>query len=277
MKIIDQSARQGSTSPPNMVGRLMGRLSEAFSTQDARAQETFVKTTSRIFDDRFILLRNSILADLETPIPLILIGPPGMWVIYPSGAKGVFRAEETGWEELDSLSRRMKPSHPNLITRTALLAGAVEKFLIEKGVSLPSIEPILYFSDPGLHLEAVRPAARVIPSDALGRAAVGQLKLEPALDARAVERLTNLLIGKDPEALVGAAVEVRDIFTIADPSDRKPIKIPELPDLPSEEPGFASRLPWKFTSRQWRLLGVMLVLNILLLIALVLVVYFVAR
>lgn len=265
MKVIGGSARNQTHSMPAILSGVMDRLGQPVDQKELRAQEALIATLQRLLDNRYILLRNIDLEEAGVVIPLILVGPSGVRVIYPSTLKGVFRAREENWEQLDDRSQRFLLLQPNLLTRAQAMAQAVSAFLAKRGFQLPEAEGALYFSDPGIHVETVRPVVRVVLADALERYIASSSQSRALLDPETVQRIVNALAGDLAQAK--ALYDDRDIFAFRDQKPPRPE--PEVV-IDRSEPGFLKKVP--FTSRQWLLLGVMTTVNILLLAALVVLV-----
>jgi hypothetical protein len=230
----------------------------------------------KVLDQRFVMLCNVSLEGLDTPIPLILVGPLGIWVIFASDAKGIYRAREKTWESLDNRMKDYRAAKPNLVLHAALMAKEVENSLSGKDITPPTIEPVLFFSNPGLHVDSTHPAARIVMADALERFAASIVQGRASLDDNTIQKIVNALGGSfQPEEAVeaeveGEAKETQDIFSFRDSSAAKAASSPTLPPRAREEPAFAKK--FSFTRRQWIILALLIGFNILILIGLVLVV-----
>ncbi|HEX7973961.1 MAG TPA: NERD domain-containing protein, partial [Anaerolineales bacterium] len=233
--------------------------------KEARTQQALIATLQRLLDNRYFLLRNMELEGAGIEIPLILVGPSGVRVIYTSALKGVFRAREETWEKLDDRSQRFQIAQPNLLTRAQLMAQAVSASLAKHGFQLPEAEGAVYFSDPGIHVETVRPVVRVVLADALERYIASSAQSRTLLDPETVQKIVNALGGDQAQAK--ALYDDRDSFAFRDQKPPRPE--PEV-IVDRREPGFLKKIP--FTSRQWMLLGVMTAVNIFLLAAFVILV-----
>lgn len=169
MEVIDFSSyRSNEDGQMPLSERIKGTLKYGFSWYaEMEAQKTIINRLNKILDDKFTIVRNAVLPDLEIPIPLILFGPHGITVIYTDPVRGIFRAKGEVWMVLDNRSRKFKPKRPNLITRTMLMTRAVSLYLSRKKVDTEHIEGVLILSDPGTHVDTVRPAVRIVLSDAV--------------------------------------------------------------------------------------------------------------
>jgi hypothetical protein len=106
-----------------------------------------ISTLEKVLDNRYFLLHNLSLAEQEMPIPLILVGPPGVKVISPVALRGVYRARVDEWEQLDKQHQSYKAAVPNLVIQ-ANKWQAVEEHLKAKYLS-STVEPVLYSPIPG--------------------------------------------------------------------------------------------------------------------------------
>jgi hypothetical protein len=240
--------------------------------KEPRAETIVINGLKKVLDNKYFMLCNTELEGLEVPIPLILIGFPGIWVIYPSSQKGIFRAEENNWEIMDERSRRYRPVKPNLLLVANSMARAVEKYLTDRKLNIPPIEPLLIFTNPGVHLEALHPSVRIILGDALGRFAINLMQGESLLSSSQIQQLIDTLQGVAEQ---NQPAEIHDAYSFQEESPpRKPVRLPQMPDVAREEPEIIKRVSQRtpFTKRQWLLLALLLVVNILILIILVLVV-----
>lgn len=239
--------------------------------EDMQAQDEVIALLGKALDNRFVMLRNVTLEGLEIPIPLVLVGPPGVWVIYPSAIRGLFRARGDAWEKMDSTQEMFRPATPNLMRRTHLMAQAVAAYFSARNVSLPAIEAVLLFSHPGTHVEAIRPEVRIVLVDGLERFIVGILQARIWLERGDVEKVVDLLIksmGLTEKDL--APYPEKDAFSFAD--EREAARLPGLAPLGRGE-GLARVLKnISFSGWQWLLLGCLVVVNILVLIAFVILV-----
>jgi hypothetical protein len=276
MKVIDKSTtgnargRKGAASA-GKAGQLLGRLGLVSDRQRERqSQDTVMAALSKALNNQYVLLREVTLEGLDIPIPLVLIGPPGVRVIYASAARGVFRARGEGWEKMREGSRNYTIQRPNLVTRTVLMARAVLAYLNNQGQSLPEVEPVLVFTQPGVHVESVRPVVRVVLMDALDRFITGFVQSRPILSPEQVQDVVKLL-GGTPDVVEPVAGEViRDEFSFREERLRVPSRLDKIPRGDKVVSRLTSKVP--FSTRQVMLLGIMVLINIIVLMALVLVV-----
>jgi len=275
MKVIDLQEADESNDAPSPLDNVLSSLRLGRDLdQDSQAQDWIVNTLADILDHSYVMVRNLSLEGLEAPIPLILVGPPGIRVIHPSSQRGVFRVKGDSWEEMDDRQQQYKSVLPNMIARTRLMANAVDDYLNARDYPAIEVEPVLMFTDPGTHVETVRPDVRVVMSDGLERFCVGLMQDSAQLEREVVQRIADLF-SQTKSAVDQAASQYpeRDAFSFADESAEK--QKPSLRSrLPNDEPivTFINRLP--FTNRQWIVLGILAAVNILILMGFVLYVLF---
>lgn len=269
MKLIDRSGKGKAGQKPAFMAQLGQTLRRFFGSDEDQAQEALIAGLQRLLDNQYILLRKVNLGDLDIPIPLVLIGPSGLWAIYASPLKGIYRAKDDQWEKL--VGQRHQPARPNLITRTQLMAKAVESYLTERGFVGVEVVPGLYFSDPGIHVETSRPAVRVIPPDGLQRFASSIVQGGYKVNPETMQRMVNVLAGDLGAEQGGAVIPEKDAFSFRDAEEERPKRVVRKVVVQRDPAaGLEKKLP--LTRRQWILLAVMLIVNIVGLTALVLLV-----
>jgi hypothetical protein len=246
-------------------------MNRTLSQAELAAQDSLIAALQKSLDKRYVLLRNVSLEGLDVPIPVVLVGPTGVRMIYPSALRGIFRAKDDHWEKLDERSNDFQEARPNLLTRSLLMAKAVTAFLGSKGLPLPQVEPVLYFADPGLHVESTRPAVRIVLVDALDRFVAGILQAPAYQGVEEVEQITKALLGDLAQWLDAAlSAETRDAFSFRESAPLEPNQSRPQVVMEKSEPEIIKGLP--FTSRQLVVLGVLLLVNIVIVI--VFLVYF---
>lgn len=276
MKVVDYQTSETSSEKSGAMGRLMNGLGSKQSRSAAKAQETSIQTLKKVLDNRFVLLRGLVLPGLEPPAPLILAGPSGIWLIESSPVKGVYRAVDNQWEEMDSQTQKFRPARVNLPARTAAIAQGVTESLIAHGLAIQAIEPVIFFTEPGAHVEAVRPLARLVQSDAIARFAASLLQSKIVFSPEDVQTIIESL----REPTLAPVVAQEEVEPGAKDRDEGPTAKKEaLPSqlsaaLNTSEPEIITRLSQRaaFTQRQWLILAALLVVNILVFVAIIIVV-----
>lgn len=206
MKQIDHTPQ--SASSDSAIKKFQSSVQEVLklgaSDEDLRAQETFAQQIGKTLDSRFTLLRNIRLEELETPIPMILVGPPGILVIHASAEQGVFRAKGESWLVMDNHQAQYKTASRNLVLETLGFSDAVDKFFLKAEMQIPEPLPILFMSHPGVHVDSNQPGARIVRMDGVDRLASGILQGDPVLDAVQIQEIVDSLV-KASEASQPAA------------------------------------------------------------------------
>jgi hypothetical protein len=280
MKVIDYQASQDGEEKSGALGRLKQGLGSLQPRPGAKAQEMAIQTLTKVLDNRFYLLSNLVLPELEPPTPLLLVGPPGIWLIEASPIKGVYRAMDDRWEEMDSQTQKFRPARINLPAQTASIAQAMTAILNGRGVAVPSIEPVIFFTQPGAHVEATRPLCRLVQSDAIVRFAAALLQNRPVFTPEDIQAVVEAFKAPIVEpAMAQGGLELGALGQPESPTQAPQPKKDMLSSqlsaaLNTEEPEIITRLGRQtaFTRRQWLILAALLVVNILVLIAIILVV-----
>jgi hypothetical protein len=234
----------------------------------------------KVLDNRFVLLQNAAIPGVEPPLPLILIGPPGVFLIEASPIKGVFRAVDDQWEEMDNQTQKFRPARVNLPARTASIAQRLLALLNSQGLAVPAVEPVILFTQPGAHIDAARAPARLVRSDAIVRFAANLLQNKPVLGPENIQEIVQRLQEPDPKLAFIPGIPEQEIFEQEESapkaaSPKKDVLTAQLSAaLDTSEPEIIRRLSKRvaFTRRQWLILGALLVINVLILIAVILVV-----
>jgi hypothetical protein len=229
----------------------------------------------RILNNSYVLLRQVGLEGLDVPIPMILVGPSGVHVLYASGLRGVFRANGEAWERLENQQQKFRPSLPNLVTRTFLMGRSVQASLSNQGYPLAEVEPVLVFTDPGTHVDAVRPAVRIVMADAIDRFGAGLLQGRVSLGQEDVHRIVALLAKTEGMLEDGEVPFIdRDAFSFIDEGERQKRATPPKPPSAREQAIQARINKVPFSRRQLAVLGFMLLVNIIIVIAFLMLVVF---
>ena len=106
-------------------------------------------------------------------------------------------AKGDSWGQLYGVN--FKPASVNLLTRTQLLARALQAFIERQGVKLPKpVEPVILAANPGLHIESLQPITRVILLDALERWAASLESGAPVFTAESAHELADRIVNPRP-------------------------------------------------------------------------------
>jgi len=160
---------------------------------EVEAQKSIIAVLEKILDRNYTLLRNVTLPDLEISIPGILVGPPGVYVLYVTHIKGTYQAKGDSWGVYTA--NNFKPAEINLMTRTAQMGRALDVFLQRQGFEgMANIEPILLCAEPTLHVDSQRPVVRVVMRDALERFAASITQARAVLTPESVRNITERVL-----------------------------------------------------------------------------------
>lgn len=275
MKIIDCTNQKESGIRTGSIRRSLSQLNLPFTRDQVRARELIIKASEKVLNDHFFLICDLYLEELDDSIPFILVGPTGIWMINISYIKGLYRANQDKWEAMDEKSKRYQTATPNLLLETDAMGDALEVALEEWQLDYTLVEKLLFFSNPGFHIDRSNPLVRIVLVDALDRFFAGLPHKKTVLDKKQVERIVDILSGKIFE---DSNKEIQDEFSLKElPGKKKRIRKPIIPsefaNVGRGEPAFVEEASRKipFTRRQWILLALLLIFNIIVLSALVVI------
>src|SRR4026209_1002202 len=162
MKIIDKTPLLNEKGELAIVQRVQGILKYGFDwPNELEAQKALITFFDRQLEKGYTLIRNMALGAIGIVVPIILWGPTGIYVIHVTYLRGRYQARGNAWNE--EAGDGYKPAEVNLIQNTSRMANAVKRFIERQGVKVPvPIEPVLISGNPGLHIESVKPAIRVL-------------------------------------------------------------------------------------------------------------------
>lgn len=204
MKLFERSPFSGENRSISFGDRIKGIWRFGLSwDRDLQAQNLLIGQLKKALDNKFILIHHMTLPNLPMPIPIILIGPPGVKTIYASAVKGVFRAKGENWFSLDAPNKKYVAVSPNLVKRAFLMSQAVQDYLSHREILLPGVEPVLFFSQPGLHVESVQPITRLVQLDEIDRFVTTILQSPVIMSSSDGQVIADVLIrseSKKPQA-----------------------------------------------------------------------------
>jgi hypothetical protein len=206
MKIIDKTPFQDAAGNISIVARAQGTLKYGLNWfPELEAQKVVISQLDRALEKGFVLIRNFTLPNIGVVIPIILVGPGGIYMIYIMPLKGQFEAKGDQWNVLTN--GRSQPASVNLIDVAMKRARVVQKYLESQKVNLPTpVEAVLIASDPGAHIESTRPAIRVVMSDAIKQFASSLLQARPVWRTDFIYDLAERIVDpRPPEELKAAA------------------------------------------------------------------------
>jgi hypothetical protein len=194
MRIIDKTPLQDQNGEISILARIQGSLKYGLNWYaQMEAQKAVIAQLNRLLEKGFVLIRNFTLPNSEIVIPFILIGSGGIWVVSVTNVKGYFEAKGDQWNEV--VGGRARPARVNILNRTSQLARTFQKYLDLQKFNLPvQVEPVLIASDPGAQIDSLRPAVRVIRSDAIKQFAASLLQTRPVIPVGTVYELADQII-----------------------------------------------------------------------------------
>ncbi len=204
MKIIDKTPLQDANGNISFAARVQGTLKYGFNWfAELEAQKAVIAQLDRSLEKGFVLIRNFTLPNIEVVIPLILIGPGGISVIYATPVKGFFEAKGDQWNTVTN--GRPLPASVNLLEIVTKRARALQRYLQDQKINLPNpVEPVLITTDPGAHIDSMRPAVRVVMSDGIKQFASSVLQAAPIWRSDMVydlaDRVTDPRLHEEPKA-----------------------------------------------------------------------------
>ena len=198
MRIIDKTPLVDEDGSINFFNKIKGTLLYGFSwLPDLSAQQKAVDILAKGLGKKFTLIRNHTLPNSKIIIPIILIGPPGVQVIFVTHLQGSYKAKNDAWGVVSG--GKFKESAINLLKRTAQLSKALDVYIKHKDFVLPDgVEPVLLSVNPALHIASVRPIVRIVLSDAVDRFASSLVQDPPVMTLEVVHKMAEELINPKP-------------------------------------------------------------------------------
>ena len=194
MKLIDQTPLQDEEGKIGIIQRVQGTLKYGLSWYpELEAQKFALGLLERGLAKGFTVIRNTTLGASGIVIPLAIIGPAGIFVAYVTHLRGQYMAKGDSWGTLSGDS--FKPAAVNLLTRTERYARALQAFIERQGVELPKpVEPVLLTANPGMHVQSIRPIAKVVMVDALERWAASLGNNAPVYTVESAYELADRIV-----------------------------------------------------------------------------------
>jgi hypothetical protein len=198
MKIIDKTPLLNEKGELGIAQRIQGMFEYGFRWPvELQTQKTIITYFDRQLEKGYTLIRNYTLGKSGITIPIILLGPTGIFVIQIANLRGRYEVKNDQWN-VES-GETYKPAPVNLVQQTLRMAKALRVFIERQGTKVPvEIEPVLIAGDPGLHIESVRPAIKVMMIDGI-KAFVSNLATgQPLMSSESVYELTERIINPHP-------------------------------------------------------------------------------
>jgi len=248
MKIADKTPFRSENGQVDFFGRVQGTLKYGLNWY-ARlsAQDTVIAVMDKILGSNFILLRNITLPDTEIDLPLVLIGPSGVFLINVIHERGVYRARDDEWGTI--VGGKFVSASINHIQRTVKLGRVLQIYLDRAGYKGNLVvDSILVAAEPGMHIESVRPAVRIVMSDALERFAISLNQLRVTLNAIRIGEIAQAIVmgprkSSEPDALETASVPA------VIPTTSTNAEMPFTPQADSSAPFSADDLGFSFDEK----------------------------
>src|SRR5512138_2361197 len=98
MKVIDKTPFQDEKGNMSFYQRIQSTLEYGAEWQaEIEAQKGIIAQLERVLEKGFTLIRNLNLENSKIIEPLILVGPPGVYVLYVTPVTGFFEAKGEEW------------------------------------------------------------------------------------------------------------------------------------------------------------------------------------
>lgn len=241
MKIIDQTPFFQETGQLSLLDRAKAILRFGPNWfKEIDAEKSVIAVLDKTLDKKYTLLHNVTPYGLEAMIPLILVGPPGVYVMSVTNLFGTFRAKGDQWGVLSGDT--FKPDNPNLLTRTERMARAIQVLLQRQGfVDITSVEAILLCSNPTFHVDSMRPIIRVVMRDVLERFGVSIAQARVVLSPETINNIVARIMNPPappPAKIVEAAAAGEPATAGAEEAFQAEADNPNVPAfaLPGSEP-----------------------------------------
>jgi hypothetical protein len=205
MKIIDKTPLLDEKGELGILQRFQGMLQFGFNwPTELQAQKAIITFFDRNLEKGYTLIRNYTLGQSGIMVPIILLGPTGIYVIQITYLRGRYKVMGDTWNV--EAGEDFKPAPINLIQRTMRMANALKVFIERQGVKVPvAIEPVMIAGDPGLHIETLRPAIKVMMIDGIKSFVSNLATGRPVLSTETVYELTERIINPRPPKKTTAA------------------------------------------------------------------------
>jgi hypothetical protein len=280
MKRIECSPFRDEQGQISLENRVRGTLQNGLSWYgEMQAIDTAVRKLDKSLGDEHVALTSVALPGIEITIPLLIMSPQGVRIFLPTSVQGVFRAKGDEWLKFGGgSSRRFTEAKPNLQWKVLEMAQSTLNYLRGMGFGLPEVEAVLIFTNPRTHVEASNAPARIVLADAIERFAANILQFQPIMDQDDIRDLVRAFTHPE-EIRAGSEPAPEPEPPPASPRPSGPIDLPEPSRVDSQAliQGEAAALSprqqrslsrikpkrFPFTRRQWILLGVMALLDIL--------------
>lgn len=265
MQIIELSEFRDEEGLISLENRVRGTIKFGFGWYgDMGAQELVTRKLQSVLDDDHMLLLNAPLVGTDVLAPMVLFSPQGTRLLYPSTARGTFRAQDDLWMTYSSRSRQFNPKKPNLQFRALAFARGLLRYFESQGFPLPELEAVLLFTNPLTHVDTASPKARIVLADAFDHFASNILEGETIMDQEDIHMLVDSVLNPklpEPEEepqLDESGEEIFESEALVPREERKDLK-------PVRRLG-------GFTTRQWILLAALGVFQLIVMLTIAFIV-----
>jgi hypothetical protein len=280
MKIIDQTPYfNHETGELSLIDR--GRAMMQYGAdwiKEVEGQKEIMAVLGKVLDKSFYLLRNVTPTGLDTMFPMILVGPPGVFVMFITPMTGMYRAKGDQWGTITGST--FKIEKPNLLTRTERMARVIQVFLQRQGyTAMVNVDPVLLCSDPSFNIDSIRPIIRVVMRDAVERFAISLAQGRAGISQEAVQDIvqrilyppkpappqpTEILASANPDGPDPTPAEAASVPTFNTPESKAPMWAAESAPAPVDVVQYPTRKG--LSKKQWAFLIVMFVVWVLLIL-----------
>lgn len=273
MKIIQVDSEDGKRTRPDGKGQpLRKRRLGGLGEKERRSEEMLVNTFQKYLDDRYHLMRHVQLEGLNIEAPMVLVGPPGILVIISLSLRGVCRIKEDKLECMDARLHHYSAVKPDYVERLMQICSAIDSQLLANGYDRLAVEPVLIFTDAGLHIELVNPSIRVVVVDALDRFIHSLLNSAQRINWAEGQALIRIISGQVEESQTNPEELIEDDFSFREQT-KKQFKVPELTiPMPEDQRVVSAMKKVPFTTQQLFFLGMLIFINIVILTAFVVII-----
>lgn len=193
MKTIDLTPFRAENGEISFANRAQASLKLGMGWYDTvMATDRVQESLGKHLGNSFTLIRDLVLPEIGAKIPVILVGPAGVFVANVTTLRGLYRAKGDEWGAISG--NKLNPAPVNLLSLTAKMAKAVQVYLNRQGFEgMLTVEPLILGADPGLQVESVRPIVRIVLVDALERFSISLTQARAVLNAEAVHLIVQRL------------------------------------------------------------------------------------
>ena len=264
MQIIDLSTFRDEEGLISLENRARGTIQYGFGWYgEMQAQEIITRKLQKVLDDDHMLLLNAPLVGTDVLAPMMLFSPQGVRLLYPSTARGTFRAQDDQWQ---TYSRgQFNPKRPNLQFRALAFARGLLRYFESQGFPLPELEAVLLFTNPLTHVDTASPQTRIVLADAFDHFASKIMEGEAIMDQEDIHMLVDSVLNPklpEPEEeepiLDEAGEEIFESEALRPRDERKDLK--------------TEKRIGGFTKRQWVILAVLGVFQFILMLTIAFIV-----